>query len=93
MTIRAYRPSNGTEGEIFQERYCSRCIHEGEEDGEYCHILTSAMIFEIDDPEYPKEWVQDESGKPMCLAFTTEKAPRREPDLPGQMYLFEGSKP
>jgi hypothetical protein len=28
-----------------------------------------SMAFEIDDPEYPEEWVYDEDGRPKCTAF------------------------
>lgn len=64
---RPYRPSNGTEGELFCEEWCYLCIHEVE-----CEILTRTFIHDINDPEYPKEWIQDDDG-PQCTAF--EEAP------------------
>ena len=30
--------SNGTEGECYYDQYCSRCIHNGDEDGPYCPV-------------------------------------------------------
>lgn len=74
MTI-AYRPSNGTEGELFMERFCYRCKHDDKyqrtqdpEDG--CPIIPGTLIYEIDDPKYPTEWVQDDDGaNARCTAF------------------------
>jgi len=37
-----------------------------------CDIILHVMAFDIDDPKYPKEWVQDERG-PRCTAFEEEK--------------------
>jgi hypothetical protein len=57
-----YRPSNGEEGLMFQEAWCDRCMRDRafrESDGnaEGCSILSSSMLYETDDPKYPKEWV------------------------------------
>jgi hypothetical protein len=30
--------SNGTEGDCYYEQYCSRCLHNGDEDGPYCPV-------------------------------------------------------
>lgn len=30
--------SNGTEGELYFEEYCSRCVHDDEEKGKHCPI-------------------------------------------------------
>lgn len=62
-----YRPSNGTEGMMFEERFCDRCkIAEG------CEIPFNAMVYEIESPEYPSQWVFDSSGRPTCKAFESE---------------------
>ena len=66
-----YRPSNGTEGEMFQEQFCHRCRRDQDED-DPCTILTETMAFSIDDAEYPTEWVYDKDGTPCCTAFTTD---------------------
>ena len=59
-----YRPSNGTEGELFMEMHCYRCVHNGP-----CMIPTFAMSFESGHSQYPKEWVFDAYGWPTCTAF------------------------
>lgn len=78
-----YRPSNGTEGEIFMSRFCARCKRDAKfqetqdaEDG--CPILADSFFYGIDDPKYPKEWIIDpdappmwanQRGAPRCTAF------------------------
>ena len=59
-----YRPSNGTEGEMFMEMFCDRCSKLS-----CCRIVGLSMAVEKDDPEYPKEWVFDSEGCPTCTAF------------------------
>lgn len=67
----AYRPSNGFEGELFQEQQCLGCSHESN-----CDIVDRTMIFNRTDPEYPREWVIGDDGQPKCTAF--EVAPNDE---------------
>lgn len=61
-----YRPSNGTEGMIFQETYCERCA-------KYrcgkCAILERTMFYNLGDPNYPTQWQYDERRRPFCAAF------------------------
>lgn len=70
-----YRPSNGTEGEMFMERFCYRCKREQpylKSDQIGCGILTQTMIHYTTDPEYPTEWVSDDDCglvNPRCTAF------------------------
>jgi len=68
-----YRPSNGTEGEFFMARFCYRCTWEtdfrrdpGSNDG--CSILAYTFAYDIDDPNYPEEWIEEAAG-PRCLSF------------------------
>ena len=61
-----YRPSNGSEGEMFMEMWCYQCKKEKE-----CQILTDAFCLGKDDDGYPKEWAYDE-GQPCCTAFEPE---------------------
>jgi hypothetical protein len=69
-----YRPSNGTEGEMFMSDWCFRC--ERDKDGD-CDILARTLAFNVDDPRYPKEWVckwaPADDGFPLpiprCTAF------------------------
>lgn len=61
-----YRPSNGTEGEMFRGCFCTRCVKDVNNN---CPIYVQALIRGTDDPEYPKEWVIAEDGQPRCTAF------------------------
>lgn len=72
---RSYRPSNGTEGELFMEEFCYRCKRDerfqqtqAAEDG--CSIVALSLVLDITDPDYPKEWIQDDDGRNCrCTAF------------------------
>lgn len=61
-----YRPSNGTEGLMFRERFCDVCTKDINED---CWIYTRSLAFQEDEPEYPEEWRHDSEGRPTCTAF------------------------
>ena len=68
-----YRPSNGTEGGSFMCDWCCKCerdrkYQEDEDKGEPCDILSRTFVFDIDDPEYPVEWIYKD-GQPTCTAF------------------------
>lgn len=80
-----YRPSNGTEGEIFISYFCCRCerdksLRDDPEEGIGCHILANSFAYSINDPNYPKEWVRDEDADitmiggngARCTAFVEE---------------------
>lgn len=69
--MRLYRPSNGTEGECFTEKYCMNCINcDPDPCGKkQCGILCDALVYDVNEPEYPKEWVYDEKGQPKCTAW------------------------
>ena len=64
--IKKYRPSSGTEGMIFNSHFCERC--KKDQDLEPCEIIFLAMSYDVDEPEYPKEWII-KNNKPMCTAF------------------------
>lgn len=87
-----YRPANGTEGDIFISQWCSHCqndkaLREGcavnwMDDFERCDIIDKTMLFNVDDPEYPSEWVYGEDGQPCCTAFVAtgdERSVFRDP--------------
>src|SRR5882672_219258 len=62
---RKYRPSNGTEGEGFYENWCLHCtkdaaFRENPDSGDGCPIAASTYVFNIDDPLYPTEWIEDD---------------------------------
>lgn len=74
-----YRPSNGTEGELFFAAWCCNCqrdkaMREGVDfdecdDNEKCSIIGDTMAYDVDDPKYPKEWIIDARGHGCCTAF------------------------
>ena len=66
MAEEPYRPSNGTEGLMFFEQWCSRCKkddtfrRDDPENSELrCSIIDAVFVLDRDDPDYPKEWVYD----------------------------------
>lgn len=74
--IEPYRPSNGTEGDIFRAQFCDRCTRQDEP----CEILGRTLWLLEDDPNYPTEWVCDVGpwpGNPRCTAFVERQFPER----------------
>lgn len=71
-----YRPSNGTEGEIFMSRWCHNCAKDNLDvdtgDGG-CEIIADTMALDDDDEDYPRAWRLDAEGVPMCAAFEARK--------------------
>jgi len=61
----AYRPCNGTEGDLFFSCWCDCCARN---DGG-CEILSATMLFRVTDRDYPPEWRTDEAHGPRCTAF------------------------
>lgn len=73
--IQLYRPSNGTEGAGFMCHYCERCKHDDHGIGErVCEIIGTTMIYDIAEPEYPKEWRYGADGWPTCTKFEEESS-------------------
>lgn len=72
-----YRPSNGTEGEMFMERFCYRCATDEDYQDEVpgakgCLIILMTMCKDVDEIGYPPEWVSDDAVglvNPRCTAF------------------------
>lgn len=60
---RPYRPSNGTEGEVFQSGWCNNCANDDVDTGDFCRILSNALM-----GEQPEEWVY-QNRQPTCTAF------------------------
>jgi len=61
--LKPYRPSNGTEGEIFDDEWCANCerdrlFREDPDRHDGCPIVAAALAYDVDDPEYPAEWVE-----------------------------------
>ena len=69
-----WRPSNGTEGEMFIASQCHGCKRWN---GGDCQILLKTMFFDVEDEDYPPEWCYGEDGQPTCTGFR-EKAPRQK---------------
>jgi hypothetical protein len=67
-----YRPGNGSEGEWFDSKWCSRCKRDAEyreRDENGCGILAKALMYDIGDPGYPTEWTFNRDNDPICAAF------------------------
>jgi hypothetical protein len=67
-----YRPSSGSEGEMFRAAFCDRCVHDVNSD---CGILLRTLVHLPDDEEYPKEWTHDAEGEPTCTKFEAVSSP------------------
>lgn len=79
----AYRPSNSTEGDIFETRWCQGC---GRYRNGSCGLLLNSMFFDIHEKDYPTEWVRLD-GVPTCTAFR-KPAPKMTRVPENQMGLF-----
>ncbi len=69
-----YRPSSGTEGEVFEAKHCNKCRHyEYVEEFGFSDcmksILGDATGFDIDYLEYPDAWTFTAEGAPTCTEF------------------------
>ena len=74
---RPYRPSNSTEGDAFESKFCRKCEYEAQarrdETCSGCDTLGMVMAFSIDDEHYPEEWISDADGSnPRCTRFRKE---------------------
>jgi len=64
---------------MFDDEWCSRCQRdaawrEDENSAEPCDILSRSFAYDIGDPEYPTEWIEDDvswptPSNPRCTAF------------------------
>ena len=74
-----YRPNSGIEGMWFISQWCVNCkrdrvangsVEAGDEnDEDMCPIIAATFAHDIDDPEYPVEWIRDADGRPCCTEF------------------------
>ncbi len=79
---KSYQPSNGTEGEIFMKQFCQNCQRDNldpETCEGGCDILVRTMAFNVDDDEYPSEWIIGTDGQPTCTAFERSKTDEPTP--------------
>jgi len=97
-----YQPSNGSEGDWFESKFCMQCLHTNPDPmgKKQCKIWCRAICYRPGDPEYPREW-QYQNDKPVCTNWQkwdwgndgdpddpdNPKAPPPPPD-PNQMDLF-----
>lgn len=89
-----YRPSNGTEGEGFISHFCCQCARSehlqpgaGTDTMAGCPILDLTFIHDVEDPEYPAEWVRDAEGA-RCTAFVPEGEPLATPRCTRTIDMF-----
>jgi len=70
-----YQPSNGTEGMWFMDKFCDRCHYEV--GGRQCPIILKTMVLDMEDPDYPKEWIYNDGG-PVCTKFKLPECKRKK---------------
>lgn len=51
--------SNGTEWDMWADRWCHECVHDDANREVYCPIITVAMIGNAGEPMWPKEWTRE----------------------------------
>lgn len=86
-----YRPSNGTEGQLFLDAFCRRCERDGngdDDDGQRCEINGLTMIYQVGEAEYPTEWQHGKDGQPCCTAFIPAGDPIPTPRCTKTLELF-----
>lgn len=91
-TYRPYRPSNGTEGDLFMAEWCQQCAL-ADYDGTGCTIQLRALAHDIYDPEYPAEWNFTIGGYPQCSAFAGDPPPEPRCDKTPDMFPAEDYHP
>lgn len=69
-----YRPSNGSEGDLFQGLWCAGCQRDAAfrndpDNNDGCAIVANTMAYDREDSEYPREWQYSSRGQPICTAF------------------------
>lgn len=71
MGTKKYRPSSGSEGVWFCDKFCDHCLHQHPDPDheKQCMILCRTFCHDINDPEYPEEWTYDENDRPTCTAW------------------------
>jgi hypothetical protein len=80
-----YRPSNGSEGELFVSSWCGTCARdhgmlkglplEECDDNQVCDIIARTYAYDINDPRYPDDWQYGADGQPRCHAYVEEGQP------------------
>lgn len=83
-TTRPFRPSNGTHGEIFMSCFCYRCkrdqaFQQDMENNDGCPIIADTLCYDVDDPKYPKEWIEDVDSEPGLIGAPGARCTAFEP--------------
>ena len=86
--MKKYQPSNGTEGEIFMDQFCCKCIKfpESPDAINQCQILAKTFYLRVTDKDYPHQW-QYKDDTPVCTAFkdrvefNKERSLKRKPKI------------
>jgi len=81
-----YRPSNALEGFHFYSLFCENCTKDDIPNDDLCPIIADAECYSITHEKYPKQWIFDESRKPICKEFD----PIMTPGLIEQMNIDAG---
>jgi hypothetical protein len=70
-TGKKYCPSNGTEGDWFEDKFCMNCIHTNPDPCKkpQCEIWCRAVCWNVNDEHFPTEWQYDNDDKPVCTAW------------------------
>lgn len=75
--------SNGTEGIMYEEQYCERCVHY-----EDCAILQAHFLYNYDECDKPKSILHiliprgKNGGNLKCTMFYEGETERTPPDVP-----------
>lgn len=64
-----FRPANDAVGETFMGDFCHACSRYPD-----CEIWPKAMLHDVEDPEYPDEWISDKDGE-RCTAYLLDDQP------------------
>ena len=97
----SFQPSNGTIGASFIAEWCGNCardkaLREGValeecDDSERCDIVGRTMLYNVDAPEYPIEWIYDRDRQPCCTAFVQAGDPVPAPRCEHTNDMFGGA--
>ena len=85
-----YRPSNGTEGGFFQERWCEHCKSDRafRDNGvRGCEILARSLCHDVGEKGYPVEWIW-KNREPVCTAFDDVSATITNEERVAQLPLI-----
>jgi hypothetical protein len=96
----SFQPSNHTVGQSFIAEWCGNCardkaLREGGaldecDDNQRCDIVGRTMAYNVDDTEYPDEWIYDRNGQPCCTAFIPSGDPVPAPRCDHTDDIFGG---